>query len=197
MEPVDQEKNNQTSPNLKKQFKSGDVFDNHNSAIWTKENILAGLQKFYEEKGRYPVSYEVDEYEYLPSSKQIQRRFGGLIKLRNELGFEISNFSSGLARSTQATKIGVRGSLAEREVESILINHLGDYFVHVEKPLYKYFKKNLDISKKYKLRADFFIYAVDYKACIDVFFQEMLKLCKELLTLRRKNILGCLFLLSW
>lgn len=53
--------------------------------IWTKQDILIGLKYFYELYNRYPTSREIDAFEYLPSSRSIQRQFGGLISLRKDL----------------------------------------------------------------------------------------------------------------
>ncbi|OHA45886.1 MAG: hypothetical protein A3A80_04405 [Candidatus Terrybacteria bacterium RIFCSPLOWO2_01_FULL_44_24] len=45
---------------------------------WDLEKIKQGFDLFYKENGRYPTTFDVDDYKYLPSSRQIQRNFGGL-----------------------------------------------------------------------------------------------------------------------
>lgn len=183
-------------PNLKRQLKKSI----ENQEAWTKENILDGLKKFYKENGRYPVSFEIDTYEYLPSSKQIQRRFGGLIKLRMDLGLKIVNFGGGTYRSSQATEIGIRGGLTEREIENFLVEQLGEYFVHVEKPLYKFLNSRLDSKYRFKQRADFFIYTKNKPICIDVFFARDIKTLQRIVNIKEKKYSGLsveVILLNW
>jgi hypothetical protein len=62
-------------PNLKKQIKAGDNFNK--KEVWTKENLIDGFKKFFDEHQRYPIAEEIDDSEYLPSSRQIQRASGG------------------------------------------------------------------------------------------------------------------------
>lgn len=151
---------------LKRQLKAGDYQD-----AWAKENLLDGLKKFFDENGRYPTAPEIDKYEYLPSSRQIQRAFGGLVKLRQELGMAITDYGSGENRSKIAFTVTSRGANLEREIEKILIERFGEHFVHIEKPLYKYYTSDEFKKSHYKTRADFFVYAAgDYQFCIDVFY---------------------------
>lgn len=159
-------------PFLKKQLKMGENFllSNLNSAEWTKENILAGLQKFFDDSGRYPTAEEIDRYPYLPSSRQIQRRFGGLVQLRKDLNFAVSNYSIGAHRSQIASKVGIQGGKTEREMETTLVNYFGEYFVHVEKPLYNFFCNKAGFSLKFKQRADFLVYCDPKPFCVDVFY---------------------------
>lgn len=135
--------------------------------VWSKDNILAGLKKFFDEHNRYPTALEIDKYPYLPSSRQIQRAFGGLEKLREVLGLEIVNYTKGAVRSETAVLLNKRASLVEREFEKVLVDYFGEHFVHVEKLLFNHF--NNDFEHKNKSRADFYIYCKDYKFCIDVF----------------------------
>ena len=81
-EGLDSESSFLKYPNLKKQLKQGD--STKGIDIWTKENILNGLRKFFDDTGRYPTATEIDQNEYLPSSRQIQRAFGGLRNLRKD-----------------------------------------------------------------------------------------------------------------
>lgn len=178
-------------PNLKKQLRVGENIKNLQE-VWSKENISDGFRKFYDENGRYPVADEIDRYEYLPSSRQIQRSFGGLVKLRKELGLEIDNYGIGSSRSKIATIIGTRGGQAEREMEKWLVDYFGEHFVHVEKPLYKYFDPTIDIQKRYKQRADFFIYAQGREFCIDVFFARDIRTLKRVVNIKELKYTGLL-----
>src|SRR3989344_928256 len=136
---------------------------------WTKEKIKDGLEKFFLQNGRYPTANEIDLFPGLPSSRQIQRAFGGLVGLRKDLGLEITNFGSGKNRSDIARTVGLRGNLLERNLEKTLIEYFGEYFVHIEKPLLKYYKQGSQNELRTKSRADFFIYAQNYNFCIDIF----------------------------
>ena len=128
---------------------------------WTKEKIKEGLQKYYNEFGRYPTAHEIDKYPYLPSSRQIQRRFGGLPELRKQLGIEITDYTRGETRSHKAEIIGKRGLNYEKDIQKILIKHFGEIFVHEQKPF-----------NDYSGRLDFFVYAKDEKFGVDVFYAE-------------------------
>ncbi|MBI2674557.1 MAG: hypothetical protein HYX22_02370 [Candidatus Yanofskybacteria bacterium] len=128
---------------------------------WTLEKIKYGLDQFYKTNNRYPSALEVDEYPLLPSSRQIQRKYGGLTELRKSLGFsdEDLDYTKGKIRSDVAKIIGERGKSFEKEIYPLLVNKFGEVFVHQQKPF-----------NNYKSRADFFIYAKDYKFGIDVFY---------------------------
>lgn len=128
---------------------------------WTLDKIKYGLDGFYKLNNRYPSALEVDDYPLLPSSRQIQRRFGGLKELRKLLGFseEDLDYTKGQARSDVAKIIGERGRKFEKEIYSILVKRFGEICVHQQKPF-----------NNYKNRADFFIYAQDYKFGVDVFY---------------------------
>lgn len=83
----------------------------------------------------------------LPSSRQIQRRFGGLKNFRKTLGFLTTDFSSGKERSEIAGKSGKTGRSGEKTVEKMLVDHFGEEFVHVEK-----------VWGDTKQRLDFYVY---------------------------------------
>ncbi len=155
--------------------------------IWNKQNILEGFKKFFNENERYPTALEIDSCSYLPSSRQIQRSFGGLINLRKELGLEITNYSVGLSRINIATEINARSRKTEREMEEILIKHFGEHFVHVEKHLYKFYDPTQTDIKKYKTRSDFFIYAKHYQFCIDIFYASNMRLLTSIINLVNTN----------
>lgn len=116
-------------------------------ALWTAEKIREGFEKFYQKKGRYPTVTEIDQTRYLPSSRQIQRKFGGLKNFRKSSGYAINDFGSGKARSEIAGKSGKTGRAGERIVEKILVDHFGEEFVHVEK-----------VWGQTKQRLDFYVY---------------------------------------
>ncbi len=161
-------------PHLKKQAKIGANFDNKFLQPWSNESLLDGFKKFFDENGRYPTAEEIDAYEFLPSARQIQRAFGGLRNLRKSLGLEIEDYGRGVNRSKIVFEANKRGGIGEKETEEILINHFGECFAHVEKPLYKYIKPESKLRKDSKCRVDFLVYAQNYTFCVDVFYTNTL-----------------------
>lgn len=127
--------------------------------VWTLENVKFGFEKFFETFGRYPTSFEIDDFDYLPSSRQIQRTFGGLINLRNKLGLSIENYSAGDSRSKIAVDINSRGQKLEIIVRDYLQAKFKEPFVHIERPLHTSSKD----------RFDFYVYAKPKNFAIDVF----------------------------
>jgi len=127
---------------------------------WDLNKIKYGFEEFYKLNKKYPSALEIDKYPLLPSSRQVQRKFGGLKELRKLLGLpeEDLDYTRGSVRSSVAKAIGERGKNFEKEVYSLLVGKFGEIFVHQQKPF-----------NNYKSRADFFIYAKDYKFGIDVF----------------------------
>lgn len=124
---------------------------------WTSESIKDGLERFNKENGHFPTALEIDKTTYLPSSRQIQRRFGGLVSFRKLSGHKIIDFGSGRERSGIATQAGARGLSGEREVEKVLVRHFGEEFVHVE--------KRWGLLKQ---RLDFFVYNSKNNFGVDV-----------------------------
>lgn len=131
---------------------------------WTMEQIREGFERFRIERGRLPIAPEIDKLDYLPSSRQIQRKFGGLEQLRKVLGYEDTHFGKGSFRSEIATRSGIRGRDTELMLEKILREKFGEVFVHTE--------RIFDDSKN---RVDFFIYSPDGNFGVDVFFTETMK----------------------
>lgn len=128
---------------------------------WNLNNIKYGLEDFYKLNKRYPSALEIDKYPLLPSSRQVQRKFGGLKELRKLLGLpnEDLDYTRGPARSGVAKAIGERGKDFEKEIYTILTKRFGEVFVHQQKPF-----------NDYKSRVDFFVYAKNYKFGVDVFY---------------------------
>ena len=130
----------------------------------TIENIKQGFERFLSEYKRLPTSPEIDKLDYLPSSRQIQRKFGGLEKLREQLGYEDTHFGKGSFRSEIGTRSNVRGRDTEIALEKILREKFGEVFVHTE--------RIFDDSKN---RVDFCIYSPDGIFGIDIFYTETMK----------------------
>lgn len=124
---------------------------------WDIEKIKAGFDKFLKENGRLPIAPEIDRLSYLPSSRQIQRRFGGLKELRKTLGYPDFDFGSGESRKKIAKRTYKQGFDAEKLVEQFLVSKFGEVFVHVEKR----FVEN-------KNRVDFFVYNPSLNFAVEV-----------------------------
>ena len=132
--------------------------------LWTQEKIREGFERFRVEHDRLPTAPEIDALDYLPSSRQIQRKFGGLEKLRELLGYEDIHFGKGVFRSKIATRSNTKGRDTEIALEKILREKFGEVFVHTE--------RIFDDSKN---RVDFYIYSPDGNFGIDVFYTDTMR----------------------
>jgi hypothetical protein len=128
---------------------------------WSTANLKVAFDRFIAENGRLPTAPEVDKTDYLPSSRLIQRRFGGLRSLREQLGYDDTDFGKGKHRSGMAKTLTVRGIEAEQELEQILVDYFGEPYVHTQ----KHYGAN-------KNRIDFLVYTVTKTFGIDVFTTE-------------------------
>lgn len=139
---------------------------------WKTDEIETGLKHFFNEHSRYPTSTEIDKYKYLPSAKSIQRSFGGLVKIREELGLEgNSDLRTGEHSSNRCFTINERNNVVEKKVYDFLVNRYGKPFVHRE---YLF-------TDDRRIRADFFVYDSKSGFCVDVFYPA-----------DRRNLIGCL-----
>jgi hypothetical protein len=127
--------------------------------IWTKERLKEGFERFISENGHLPTAPEVDQTNYLPSSRAIQKRFGGLQKLRADLDYEDVHFGRRSFRSAIASNVNRRGRSSEIELEFALTKIFGEVFVHTEK-----------IYGSGKNRVDFYVYSPDDNFGADVFY---------------------------
>lgn len=127
--------------------------------IWTLETIRSGIEHYYSEHRHYPVAYDFDECPYLPSSRQVQRKFGGLESLRLTLGLTEANYTKGDLRRTVYDGFSPRALAAEDRLEIALITHFGEPYVHTQKRYYHLMKN----------RWDFFVYCKNGYFGIDIF----------------------------
>ena len=138
---------------------------------WTTNDLRDGFMEYYKMHNKYPTSQDVDVFEFLPSSRSIQRRFGGLMELRKQLDLGECDFRSGEYSSKRAKKVNKRAHETEKKVYEHLVNIFGIEFVHRE-----YF-----FADDKRTRTDFFIYCKDEQFSVDVFFSE-----------NRHSFIGCL-----
>ncbi len=139
---------------------------------WKLAEVQAGLQHFYKEHGRYPTAAEIDAYSYLPSTRSIERSFGGLVPMRKTLKLAGNHdFRAGEHSSKRAHMILARAHTTEAEVYAFLCKRFGREFVHRE---YLF-------TDDHRTRADFFVYDTEKGFCVDVFYPAS-----------RRNLSGCL-----
>ena len=127
---------------------------------WTLDNIRDGFIYYFQINNRYPTAQEIDQFEYLPTSRTIQRSFGGLEHIRTTLNLEITNFGRGKYRSDLAILANRRGSAAETDLKSLLIGKFGEYFVHIERPF----------AHSSKRRLDFYVFSPSGNFGVDIFY---------------------------
>lgn len=128
---------------------------------WTVDKIRASFAMFYKENGHYPTVPEIDESKYLPSSRQLQRLFGGVPQLRAILNLDCPHdFTKGKYSSNRAKTINSRASNKEKEIYDLLCKRFETPFVHRE-----YF-----FSDDHRARVDFFVHCKNGNFSVDVFF---------------------------
>jgi len=139
---------------------------------WNLKELESGLEEFLKTNNHYPTGPEVDRYEYLPSARSIERRFGGIVALRKQLGLKCQDdYRTGAHSVARAKKINNRAHKVENEVYEFLCKRFGRELVHRE-----YF-----FTDDARTRADFFVYDRDGSFCVDVFYPS-----------DRRNLTGCL-----
>ncbi len=138
---------------------------------WTMEKIKTGLGLFYSEHGRYPTATEVDSCTYLPSSRQIQRNFGGMVFLRQQLGLRHEDFTKGRHGSERARKIYKRSRVIKKEAYDFLIEEFGEQAVH----------RDHLFTDDSRTKADFFVARQTNPFLLKVFYPK-----------DRRSLIGCL-----
>lgn len=124
---------------------------------WSLEDLKAGIDRFYQENDRYPTVSDLDTTNYLPSARWIQIKFGGMVKVRSDLGYEDSHLGSGKYRTEIASQVNKIGLEFEHEIEKFLVNKFGEPFVHIQKRVGN--ERN---------RIDFFVYNATQNFGVDV-----------------------------
>lgn len=125
--------------------------------FWKLEDLREGINHFYHENNRFPTVSDLDNTDYLPSSRWIQMKFGGMVKVRKDLGYVDIHLGTGKYRSKIANKVNKTGLKFEHEIEKFLTNKFGEPFVHVQKR----------IGNK-RDRVDFFVYSATANFGVDV-----------------------------
>lgn len=125
--------------------------------LWKLEDLKVGLDRFYKENGRFPTVSDLDNINYLPSSRWIQLKFGGMVKVRKDLGYSDAHLGIGKYRTQIALQVNKSGLAFEHEIQRYLVNKFGEPFVHVQKRI----GNNRD-------RIDFYVYSADGNFGVDV-----------------------------
>jgi hypothetical protein len=149
--------------------------------VWTKNEILQGLEYFYELNGRYPTAREIDAFIYLPSSRSIQRQFGGLVNLRQDLipGSHM-DFTKGTYRSAKAKESWDRAAQYEEEFYIFLIGHFDSVAVHEHK-----------VMRPGNVSSDFYIYLdEDSGVVIDLFYAKDLFSLSNVVSIKHKRYIN-------
>jgi hypothetical protein len=129
---------------------------------WTDERIKKGLERFHNEYGRYPSAREFDTCEYLPTARQLQRRYmGGLPEFREKFKLEGQfNLTTGQARSAVAKRNIQRSYNYEEEFYGYLLDILPAHLIHEQKRL-----------RPGNIACDFFVYVSKTEGiALDLFY---------------------------
>ncbi len=137
---------------------------------WSEDDLRKGFQKYFKLYNHYPTSHEIDTFEFLPSSKSIQRKFGGLIQLRKKLGLE-ADYRKGKHSTNRALLINKRASKLKKEVLEYLLSIFSSESLN----------QNYPFTDDRRTRTDFYIYSKKANFSIDIFYPK-----------DRKNFIGCL-----
>ncbi len=122
------------------------------------EKLRDGFEVFRSVHGRLPTAHEIDALPYLPSSRFIQKKFGGLEDARKSLGYINTHFGKGSYRTDIALRVNKRGRTAELSLQEILQKKFGKPFVHIE-----------TMFGLLKNRLDFYVFCPNGNFGIDVF----------------------------
>lgn len=133
---------------------------------WSLDNIIEGFKMFKAKFGYYPIKdQDFAKVEYLPNIKTIQRKFGGIKKIRLSLGLENTDFSKGNYRSAIASKIGERGFVEEEKLYKHLVDVFYEPFVHNQ--------SRIKISGfGSSVNVDFLVFYKNGKFAIDVYYPD-------------------------
>lgn len=134
-----------------------------NQSPWSDNELLAGFTYFYEQYGRYPSSHEIDAFDYLPSSRSIQRSYGGLQQLRRRLIPDgIDNFTRGEYRKNIASKTFATG----RALEALFYGYLTTIFKEIAIHEHKLIRPG-------NVSCDFYIYLNENSGIVtDIFYAD-------------------------
>lgn len=143
---------------------------------WTEENLHDGFEYFHELHEHYPSVPEVDDFEYLPSPRTLDRRFGGIRALRKvlNLSHSVNDYNSGKARGKTAQMADNRARIFEEEIFNYLVSIFPEIRVHEQK-----------VIRPAGVQSDFFIYTSSTKGVvIDIFYAKSLPILGKIINIK-------------
>jgi hypothetical protein len=148
--------------------------------IWSLENIIDGFEYFLELNGHYPGTQEIDGFQYLPTSRTIQRSFGGVVAVKKQLNLKGPHkLSEGETRSNKAREADVRARIYEEEFYNFLVSHVPEMRVHEHKMI-----------RPGQTACDFFIYTEEHNGfVVDLFYAQDLISLNNVLNIKIKKYL--------
>lgn len=147
---------------------------------WTEDVIRLAFARYINDKGRSPTAMEIDSCGYLPSSRQIQRKYpGGLPALRAHIGIKGPiDFTRGETAAKNVLMSQDRGQAIKDEVYQLLDARLGKKAIVRE-----YFFTEKDKRSK----ADFHVSDSKMTFYVDVFYATNLRNISTCLTARLRK----------
>lgn len=94
---------------------------------YTQQEIINGLLQLTKELAHEPTAHEIDVCTYLPTSRQIQRRYGGLPAIRQAAGLTITDHTRGKTRTIMANFVNDRANKYHLEYVNKMITKHHDY----------------------------------------------------------------------
>lgn len=145
--------------------------------IWTIDQIRTAVESFNQKAGKYPSTLDFDKTDFLPTSRFIQRNYGGVVKLRALLGISISDYTKGEYRSGIA-KVGIqRSNEYEDRFYSYLLSKIPEVRVHEHK-----------ILRPGRICCDFYIYTSSKEGiAVDLFYAQDLYSLSRIITIKVKR----------
>lgn len=87
----------------------------------SKEELISNIHRFIKENGHEPTASDFDKTSYLPTARQIQRRWGGLQHIRTEMGLTTTNHAVGTPRKRSAAKAVAVSKEVEAKYHNLLV----------------------------------------------------------------------------
>ena len=149
-----------------------------NQQPWTDDELLSGFRKYFEVYKRYPTALEIDAFEFLPTSRSIQRSYGGLVAIRKKLKIgDVIDYTKGAYRSKKASVAYKRAQDYEKLFYEYLISKVPEVRVHEHK-----------IIRPGNVACDFFVYTGDTRGiAIDLFYTDEVRSISSIVNTKIKT----------
>jgi hypothetical protein len=125
------------------------------------EKLKTEFDVFYKEHNRYPTSGDINLY-FDFSAKTVGRKYGGMKKLREVLGLEVIDYTTGNERSKKALDSYKISLVEQKKIYKKLLKIFNEYHIHRECPFG-------DSSRQ---RSDFKIFHKGGSFYVDVYYAE-------------------------